>query len=162
VREHAQENEGRNFDFKFFCGVVYYTRRYEHKVKEFPVLGLSRRRKHVGDRNSDTKLSGANARERRKGMAVKIIIKRRVPKDKEANLLPLLIQLRALATAQSGYISGETLRSMQNLEEYLVISTWQSSEDWEKWLSSPQRAEIQEKVDMLLGQKTMYDTYLYG
>jgi heme-degrading monooxygenase HmoA len=111
---------------------------------------------------SETKPFGANLRERGKEMAVKIIIKRKVSKDKEANLLPLLIQLRALATAQPGYISGETLRNMQNTEEYLVISTWQSTEDWDKWLSSAQRAEIQEKVDSLLGQKTTYDTYLYG
>lgn len=95
-------------------------------------------------------------------MAVKIIIKRNVPKDKEANLLPLLIQLRALATAQPGYISGETLRNMNSPEEYLVISTWQSAEDWEKWIGSPQRAEIQDKIDSLLGKKTTYETYLYG
>lgn len=101
-------------------------------------------------------------RERGKEMAVKIIIKRKVLKDKEANLLPLLIQLRALATAQPGYISGETLRNMQNPEEYLVISTWQAAENWEKWIRSPQRTEIQGKIDELLGQKTTYDIYLYG
>ncbi len=95
-------------------------------------------------------------------MAVKIIIKRKVSKDKETNLLPLLIQLRALATAQPGYISGETLRNMKNPEEYLVISTWQSTENWDTWVSSPQRAEIQDKIDSLLGRKTAYDTYLYG
>jgi antibiotic biosynthesis monooxygenase (ABM) superfamily enzyme len=95
-------------------------------------------------------------------MAVKIIIKRKVSKEKETNLLPLLIQLRALATAQPGYISGETLRNMKNPEEYLVISTWQSTENWDTWVSSPQRAEIQDKIDSLLGRKTAYDTYLYG
>ncbi|OPX39446.1 MAG: antibiotic biosynthesis monooxygenase [Deltaproteobacteria bacterium] len=95
-------------------------------------------------------------------MTIKIIITRKVSKDKEANLLPLLIQLRALATAQPGYISGETLRNIQDPEEYLVISTWQSKENWDKWVSSPQRAEIQDKIDSLLGQKTTYDTYLYG
>ena len=95
-------------------------------------------------------------------MAVKIIIKRRVPKDKEAQLLPLLIQLRALATAQPGYISGETLRNIDDAEEYLVISTWQSLEDWKRWAASKQRAEIQDKIDALLGQKTEYSSYLYG
>lgn len=95
-------------------------------------------------------------------MAVKIIIRRKVPKDREANLLPLLIQLRALATAQPGYISGETLRNLDNPEEYLVISTWQSAENWKQWLSSRQRATIQEKIDAMLGQETEYHTYLYG
>jgi heme-degrading monooxygenase HmoA len=95
-------------------------------------------------------------------MAVKIIIKRKVAKDKEAELLPLLIQMRALATAQTGYISGETLRNVENSEEYLVISTWHSVDNWNVWLSNKQRAEVQEKVDSLLGEKTEYSIYLYG
>jgi heme-degrading monooxygenase HmoA len=95
-------------------------------------------------------------------MAVKIIIKRDVPKDKEASLLPLLIQLRALATAQPGYISGETLRNMDDPEKYVVISTWRSLENWQQWVSSKQRDEIQGKIDTLLGKKTDYGVYLYG
>ena len=55
-------------------------------------------------------------------MAVKIILRRKIAKDKEASLLPLLIQMRALATSQPGYISGETLRNMEDPEEVLVIS----------------------------------------
>ncbi len=95
-------------------------------------------------------------------MAVKIIIKRDVPKDKEASLLPLLIQLRALATAQPGYISGETLRNVDDPEKYIVISTWRSMENWQQWVTSKQRAEIQGKIDALLGKKTDYGIYLYG
>ena len=95
-------------------------------------------------------------------MAVKIIIARKVTKNKEAELLPLLIQMRALATAQPGYISGETLRNMENSEDYLVISTWQSVDNWNAWIATKQRAEIQEKIDTLLGQKTEYSIYLYG
>ena len=95
-------------------------------------------------------------------MAVKIIIKRSVAKEKEAELLPLLIQLRSLATAQPGYISGETLRNMDKPEEYLVISTWQSVDHWRKWAASRQRAEIQERIDALLGEKSTTDSYLYG
>jgi len=95
-------------------------------------------------------------------MAVKIIIRRKVPKEKEAYLLPLLIQLRTLATVQPGYISGETLRNLDDPEKYLVISTWQSVDNWKTWSSNKQRAEIQEKIDILLGEKTEYSTYLYG
>ena len=95
-------------------------------------------------------------------MAVKIIIRRKVPKEKEADLLPLLIQLRSKATTQPGYISGETLRSVENPEEYLVISTWQSEDVWQAWESSNERVEIQERIDTLLGEKTEYGIYFYG
>lgn len=95
-------------------------------------------------------------------MAVKIIIRRKVAKDKEGNLMPLLIQLRALATAQPGYVSGETLRNVSNPEDFLVISTWQSVDNWNAWMSSKQRSEIQQKIDAILGEKTEYNVYFYG
>lgn len=95
-------------------------------------------------------------------MAVKIVIRRKVPKEKEGKLVPLLIQLRALATAQPGYISGETLRNIEQPEDTLVISTWQRQEDWDAWARSAQRAEIQRKVDALLGETTQYSVYYYG
>ena len=95
-------------------------------------------------------------------MAVKIIITRRVPKEKESDLLPLLIELRSKATAQPGYISGETLRNVKDPEDCVVISTWKSEADWEKWLASGERSAVQEKIDSLLGKPTAYGIYYYG
>ena len=94
-------------------------------------------------------------------MAVKIIIRRNVPKEKEPELLPMLIQLRSLAVSQPGYISGETLRNVDNPEEHLVISTWQSTDSWKSWLSSKQREEIQKRIDSVLGMETQYAIYYY-
>lgn len=95
-------------------------------------------------------------------MAVKIIIRRRVPKEKESELLPLLVEMRSKATAQPGYISGETLRNVADSEDFVVISTWQSEEVWKAWASSEDRAQVQEKIDTLLGGKTDYRIYFYG
>jgi len=95
-------------------------------------------------------------------MAVKIIIKRKVPKGKENDLLPLLLKLRALATAEPGYISGETLRNLESPEEFLVISTWQSADHWNQWVQNPKRQEIQKQIDGILGSHTEYGIYLHG
>jgi heme oxygenase (mycobilin-producing) len=95
-------------------------------------------------------------------MAVKILIRRNVPKDKAKEMIPLFRELRALAANQSGYISGETLKSMDRPDVFLVISTWQSAEAWEKWLLSKERQDIQDQVDALLGGKTEYETFHYG
>ena len=94
-------------------------------------------------------------------MAVKIIIKRIVPEEKVKYLTPLLKQLRALAINQPGYISGETLKRMDNPGEYLVISTWQSAGDWDRWILSEERKGVQDKIDVLLGKKTEYEVYTY-
>jgi heme-degrading monooxygenase HmoA len=95
-------------------------------------------------------------------MAVKIIIKRKVPRGKEGQLLPLLLELRSKATTQPGYISGETLRNVDEPEDYVVISTWQSVEGWKAWEVNKGRGEIQKKIDSLLGEKTSYGVYYYG
>ena len=95
-------------------------------------------------------------------MAVKIIIKRQVPKDKESDVLPLLIELRAKATTQSGYISGETLRNVDRPEEYVVISTWQSAEVWKAWQASGERDAIHNRLKSLLEEETEYGAYFYG
>ena len=95
-------------------------------------------------------------------MAVKILIKRTVPQDKAREIIPLFRQMRSLANNQPGYISGETLRSLDRSDTYLVISTWQSSDDWGKWLLSKERQGIQGKIDALLGGKTEYEIFHYG
>jgi heme-degrading monooxygenase HmoA len=95
-------------------------------------------------------------------MAVKVFIKRTVPQDKAREMIPLFRQMRASASTQPGYITGETLRSMDNPEEFMVISTWQSSEDWNKWLKSEDRNKVQRKIDGLLGGTTHYEIFHYG
>ena len=92
-------------------------------------------------------------------MVVKIIMLRRVPVDKANELKPLLMELRALALAQPGYVSGETLMNADDPEEYLVISTWTSIDDWEEWLRNPERQMVQRQIDGLLGRETLYQVY---
>ncbi len=94
-------------------------------------------------------------------MAVKILIKRKVPETKEKSLNALLMELRAFTMNQPGYISGETLKRMDDPGEYLVISTWRSIDDWREWILSKERGEIQNKIDELLGVETQYEIYAY-
>lgn len=95
-------------------------------------------------------------------MTVKILIKRRLPSDKAQDMVAISQRLRMLAMEQDGYISGETLRRKDNPEEFLVISTWRSFKDWQKWFNSRQRKELQSMVDILSGQETTYEVYQYG
>ncbi|MFW6054397.1 MAG: antibiotic biosynthesis monooxygenase family protein [Thermodesulfobacteriota bacterium] len=95
-------------------------------------------------------------------MTVKAFIKRKVPEDKAKEMIPLFRRMRALAMEQPGYISGETLRNVNQPDEYLVISVWNSSQDWQKWLDSKKRQEIQNQIDDLLGGKTEYALYHHG
>ena len=92
-------------------------------------------------------------------MTVKIVIKRMVPKNKESSLLPLIKALRIATTKQNGYISGETLQRIDKPGETVVVSTWESAEDWNRWIEDPERMQLQEKIDALLGRETEYKMY---
>ncbi len=94
-------------------------------------------------------------------MSVKILIKRKVPEDKIRKIIPLFRQMRNLAMDQPGYISGETLKKLDT-DEFMVISSWQSSADWNKWIQTKERNEIQQKIDELIGGKTEYEIFHYG
>ena len=95
-------------------------------------------------------------------MAVRVIIKRKIPEDRKAEVLPLIIQMRALATSQTGYICGETLVNSDDLEEFIVISSWNDLDSWKAWRLSNQRAELDDKIEVLLEEKTEYKSYFYG
>ena len=95
-------------------------------------------------------------------MAVRILIKRTVPSGKAKDLIPLFRQMRILAMEQPGYISGETLRRLDHPDQFLVISTWDSSADWKTWVKTRERQDIQDRIDTLLGGETEYEIYHYG
>ncbi len=92
-------------------------------------------------------------------MSVKIFIKRNVAENNIIELTILLKKLRSLTIDQPGYISGETLRRVDKNDECMVISTWRSAEDWDKWLHNEKRQTIQDEIDRLLGRETEYAVY---
>lgn len=93
-------------------------------------------------------------------MAVEVIIRRTFKNPELAEkLVPLIVQLRSLATVQKGYITGQTLRCIDCPGEYLVISTWHTAEDWHQWYASHTRQALQQKIDDLLGEPTQYRLY---
>jgi heme-degrading monooxygenase HmoA len=95
-------------------------------------------------------------------MAVKILIRRIVPANKARQMIPLFREMRMLANEQPGYITGETMRNLENPDEFLVVSTWETSDDWNRWVQSKEREQIQSQIDDLLGGKTNYEIFHYG
>jgi heme oxygenase (mycobilin-producing) len=94
-------------------------------------------------------------------MTVKVMIKRRIPKEMEQALINLITRMRNVASRKKGYVSGETLWGVENPDEYLVISTWRTLEDWERWKNSEERNSLQEKIDVLGIGDTTYTIYRY-
>jgi len=92
-------------------------------------------------------------------MPIKVMIKRKWQVEYPEKLYPLLAELRAAAREQPGFISGETLRSLDDPEDFLVVSIWETAEDWKKWMQNKKRRDLQGKVDSLIGERTFYEMF---
>jgi heme-degrading monooxygenase HmoA len=68
-------------------------------------------------------------------------------------LLPHIIEIRALAVQQPGYISGETFFHLDRPEECLVMSKWTSLEHWHRWTRDARRIELHQNIKEHLALK---------
>ena len=93
-------------------------------------------------------------------MAVMILSKRLFKIDQKEKLLPLFKDLSDLAKKQNGFISRVTFSSLTDPGEYIVISEWETVDDWRNWMDKKETRKIQGKIDSVLGEKTFFDVYL--
>ena len=93
---------------------------------------------------------------------VKVIIERRCRPDKEAEIESILVELRTRAMQQPGFISGETLKSVNDPMLWLVISTWVDDDTWTTWENSPSRGQIISKMEpfMYVPEKVSIFNYI--
>ncbi len=95
-------------------------------------------------------------------MAVKVFIKRRFIEGKAEEVFSLLNKFRSEALIQTEYISGETLTCYDDPQKLLVISMWQSIDNWLKWKEHPSRKANEALLDQYLEGPTEYEVYGLG
>ena len=95
-------------------------------------------------------------------MAVKILIKRKIKNGNLRAASRLLIMHRSEVMKQPGYISSETLRSLDDPDQIVVVSMWKSKEDWEKWKNSEIRMANENEFKDYFSGETVYEHYSLG
>ena len=96
-------------------------------------------------------------------MAIGVLIRRLAKDGTNAKIfLPHIVEIRALAVRQPGYISGETFLNLDRPEECIVISKWTKIEHWQDWQKDPRRLELNENMEKHLGATTEYSVYGIG
>ena len=93
---------------------------------------------------------------------VKILIKRHIKEGKVKDVFALLNKQRETAMEQRGHLKGETLTSYQNPHSLLVITTWQSMENWQAWKENEERRANEAQLEQFLESPTEYDEYIFG
>ena len=92
-------------------------------------------------------------------MTVTVLIRRKVVEGKGELLENLYHELVDLAVRQPGYLGAETMKRKDKPDQYLIISRWQSADDWTRWLVSDQRRAYQERIDALTDSQTKFEIY---
>lgn len=83
---------------------------------------------------------------------IRVMIERKVKAGED--LSSLLVELRVAAiTRFPGYVGGETLVNTKDRGHIMVLSTWQSVADWERWANSETRVKMYERIEPLLKEK---------
>ena len=95
-------------------------------------------------------------------MAVKVIITRRFKEGYIREAAKLLIEARNNAMHEEGYISSETLNNCDNPDEIVVLSMWESRQDWWRYKESAARQELEHRFDEMMETKTQTVTYDLG
>lgn len=82
---------------------------------------------------------------------IRVLIERRVAPESDDALQKAMRELRREAIHRPGYVSGETLRDLDEVGHYLILSTWRSRAEWEGWHSSELRRRCEDQIaDLLL------------
>ena len=95
-------------------------------------------------------------------MSVKILIKRKFKEEALKNASAMLIKARTNAMGNKGYISTETLVSYDDPQSVLIVSMWQSKEDWDRYRDSATRKEHENKYAEMFEGPTEYEVFKLG
>jgi quinol monooxygenase YgiN len=95
-------------------------------------------------------------------MQAKILIKRKFMAGKKSEIIALLKELRSGALQQPGYISGETLASVDQPQTLMVIGTWRDMESWHKWQENDTRKTLETMLATYQEGSTEYQEYILG
>ncbi len=94
-------------------------------------------------------------------MLITVFIKRHMKAGTEKEFFSLIKKLRFNAMDHEGFISAETMVSTDDPQEFLVISRWQSREDWASWKESEERKSIVATLEKLQTKPTEYESYVF-
>lgn len=90
---------------------------------------------------------------------IKVLLERQVKKENYGKLIDHLMDLRAAALRQQGYISGETLVKGNDPIDVLTISTWMSEEHWKYWTTSRERIQLNDIIGSLIEGESKVNIY---
>jgi len=85
-------------------------------------------------------------------MLVRVLIERHFKKEREAEGIEKILEMRRSATTHPGCVSGETLIDTKDPCTIIIVSTWHSLDDWSKWEASEEHQSLAVSIEPRLDQ----------
>lgn len=85
---------------------------------------------------------------------IKIIIERKIKRGMEEEFKKLMEDVFSRAVHTDGFISGETLQSVDDPNVYVTISQWKDISYWNTWINSTERKKRQGEYEKILSEPT--------
>ncbi len=95
-------------------------------------------------------------------MAVKVLIKRHFNPEHLEQASKILIRARYEAMKMDGYIASETWRGLHDPSWIIVVSMWQTPEDWNRWYASSHRSEFKAELGKIMLEGERIEPYALG
>jgi len=83
---------------------------------------------------------------------IKILIQRKIKPGTEGAFKRLMREVLSEAAHADGFISGETLQSIDDSTVHVTISQWKDLSSWNAWINSAERKKKQEEYDKILAE----------
>ena len=82
----------------------------------------------------------------------KILIQRKIKPGTEGEFKKIMRETLSGAAHADGFISGETLQSIDDPTVHVTISQWKDMSSWNAWINSEERRKRQEEYDRVLAE----------
>ncbi|GGK83075.1 antibiotic biosynthesis monooxygenase family protein [Amphritea balenae] len=81
---------------------------------------------------------------------IRVLIERHIADDLAEHYEKAARNTLQTAMQAHGFISGESLRNSNDSNHRIVLATFRTIQDWQRWHASPERKEIMEAIMPML------------
>lgn len=82
----------------------------------------------------------------------KVLIERKIKPGAQGEFKRIMREVLSRAAHADGFISGETLQSVDDPTVHVTISQWKDIASWNAWINSAERKKRQEEFDLILSE----------
>jgi heme-degrading monooxygenase HmoA len=90
---------------------------------------------------------------------IKVFINRKVPSELEAAYTELAKETLHASMLTPGFIKGEVMHDINDPEHRLVVATYRSLADWQRWYESAERRALMDRLRPMLERDELIKIY---